>query len=436
MPRPLSFLFHLLPILLCACLVSPYSILSDDTLRAIPGPGDDFNIKTGKLLAPILRPRVPGSPGSAAVLNHFVDFFDSNLPNWHLSFQNSTSKTPATGEKEIPFVNMIASRDPPWSKPGDVGRLTLVAHYDSKLTPEGFIGATDSAAPCAMLMHAARSVDDALTRKWGAMQAKGGGEDTHLGVDEHRGIQIIFLDGEEAFASWTNEDSLYGARSLAADLEGRPHPALSTYKNAISSISLFVLLDLLGAKNPRVPSYFPTTHWAYRHMATLENRFRSLSLFKSATKYPTRPTKPTAKAKPPAKAKSTVKVKPSGDKKSRKPLNNVGQDKPFLPDLNKQGNFYMAGMVQDDHVPFLARGVEVLHIIPTPFPREWHQMDDDGENLDLDTCADWAVLVTAFVGEWMDLEGHFDPDAPGVGFRRRALDTREEEEAVISKTEL
>ena len=419
MPRPL-FLFHVFHILLCCFLVSAYSTLSDDTLHAIPGPGDDFNIKTGKLLAPILRPRVPGSPGSAAVLSHFVDFFKTSLPKWHISLQNSTSRTPATGDKEIPFVNLIASRDPPWSKPGDVGRLTLVAHYDSKLTPEGFIGATDSAAPCAMLMHAARSVDDALTRKWGAMQAK----DTHVGVEEHRGIQIIFLDGEEAFASWTNEDSLYGARSLAADMEGKPYPALSTYKNTISSISLFVLLDLLGAKNPRVPSYFPTTHWAYRHMAVLEKRFRSLSLFKSAGNRASSTTKPAATAKP------------SGGKKGRKPPKAKRKDKPFLPDLDKQGNFYMAGMIQDDHVPFLARGVEVLHIIPTPFPQEWHHLDDNGENLDLDTCADWAVLVTAFVGEWMDLDGHFDPDGPGVGARRRSFDTHEGGDAVISKTEL
>lgn len=100
------------------------------------------------------------------------------------------------------------TRDPPWAKSGDVGRLTLVAHYDSKLTPEGFIGATDSAAPCAMIMHAARSVDAALTKKWDAMVAAG--EDG--GLSEDVGLQILFLDGEEAFENWTDEDSLYGSR--------------------------------------------------------------------------------------------------------------------------------------------------------------------------------------------------------------------------------
>ncbi len=188
-----------------------YSSLSDDTLRGLPDPGSDFDIHNGALLAPILRPRVPGTPGSKAVLEHFVTFFRTTLPEWRLEFQNSTSKTPATGNADIPFVNLIAQRNPPWAEEGEVGRLTLVAHYDSKLEPAGFIGATDSAAPCAMILHAARSVDEALTKKWAAMQAEGAGEDAGLG-DTEKGVQILLLDGEEAFKDWTDEDSLYGAR--------------------------------------------------------------------------------------------------------------------------------------------------------------------------------------------------------------------------------
>ena len=60
----------------------------------------------------------------------------------------------------------------------------------------------------------------------------------------------------------------------------------------------------------------------------------------------------------------------------------------------------------------MARGVEVLHIIPSPFPiAVWHTIDDDGEHLDAKTVEDWAKIVTAFVGEWMDLEGYFSPKA-------------------------
>ena len=412
MARPLSFpsLIYILRLLLLVCYTKAYVTVSNETLKALPDPGDDFNIKTGALLSPILVPRVAGTPGSLEVLNHFIDFFKTTLPKWNISLQNSTSRTPATGDTDVPFVNMIASLDPPWTTPGEVGRLTLVAHYDSKLTPSGFIGATDSAAPCAMLMHAARSVDAALSKKWAAMQAEGAGSGGYDDFEEQKGVQIIFLDGEEAFVSWTNEDSLYGARSLAAEWESTPHPALSTYHTAISSISLFVLLDLLGAKNPTVPSYFKTTHWAYQKMAALETRLRDLSLFKSSPNHPSKRTISTKQSK--------VRI----DRPRAEPL--------FLTDANKDRNRWMGGMVLDDHVPFMARGVDVLHIIPTPFPRVWHEMDDDGEHLDLDSVEDWALLTTAFVAEWMELDGFFDTAKRGVKLKGR----RERE--VISKTEL
>ncbi|KAH7395918.1 glutaminyl-peptide cyclotransferase-like protein [Cadophora sp. MPI-SDFR-AT-0126] len=350
--------------LLCTFLgVTAYTPLSDDTLRNLPAAGADFDIKTGSILAPILVPRVPGTPGSTAVQQHFVNWFKTNLPNWTIEFQNSTSTTPATGNKQVPFTNIVITRDPPWTKVGDVGRLALVAHFDSKLSPPGFIGATDSAAPCAMIMHAARSVDEALTRKWDAMKAEGSN-----GLEEEKGVQILLLDGEEAFVSWTDSDSLYGARSLAEEWEATPHAAMSTYHSSLSSITLFLLLDLLGAPNPHVPSYFKTTHWAYQNLAKIESRLRGLNVQQSAA------------------------------------------GKPFLPETEKgPDQFNAAWGVQDDHIPFMARGVEVLHIIPTPFPGVWHTMADDAEHLDMPTVEDWARMVTAFVGEWMDLEGHFPP---------------------------
>jgi hypothetical protein len=198
-----SGLFVLAPLL---SFGSAYTTLSDDTLKNLPSPGKDFDIKNGALLAPILRPRVSGTEGNRAVLQHFVDFFKTQLPEWTLEFHNSTSTTPTSNGKAIPFVNLIATRDPPGTNVGDVGRLAVVAHYDSKLTPTGFIGATDSAAPCAMLMHMARSVDAALTKMWSTKS------DSMGDLEEAKGVQILFLDGEEAFKSWTDTDSLYGSR--------------------------------------------------------------------------------------------------------------------------------------------------------------------------------------------------------------------------------
>ncbi len=152
-------------------------------------------------------------------------------------------------------------------------------------------------------------------------------------------------------------------RALAETWEATPYAALSTFSNPLGSISLFVLLDLLGARDPRVPSYFLTTHWAYQRMAALEERMRALKLLDSQPAHP------------------------------------------FLPDSGKKAAFFTREFIEDDHVPFMARGVDVLHIIPHPFPPVWHTLADTGGNLDLPTVEDWAKIVTAFTAEWMELDG-------------------------------
>jgi glutaminyl-peptide cyclotransferase len=368
-------------------LVLAYAPLSDDTLKnRLPQPKtSDFDIHTGAILAPILIPRVPGTEGSTKVLQHFADFFAKELPAWEITYQNSTSKTPVHGNKEIPFRNFIATRDPPWATPGNVARLNLVAHYDSKYSPEGFIGAIDSAAPCAMIMHAVRAIDDALTKKWDAIQTEGFDPD----FEEHKGIQVLLLDGEEAFQRWTDTDSIYGARSLAEEWDQKRYPAMSTYKSYLDSIELFVLLDLLGSpENPAIPSWQHSSHWSYVHMAKLEAKLRDFKLFKST----------------------------SGN--------------PWLPDKDKdETEAFRSYVMQDDHIPFIARGVHVLHLIPGRFPSVWHKMSDNGDNLDIPTVEDWALLTTAFAAEYMELEGFFEKK----GGRLRKRDV---ENVTTSKTEL
>ena len=381
----------LLPAVLRPLCVA-YTPLSDHSLEHLPSPNsDDFDIKTGAILAPILQVRVPGTEGSRRVQQHFIQWFQSNLPEWKLEYQNSTQTTPVSNGKGVPFVNIVATRDPPWvKKDGEVGRLALVAHYDSKLTPTGFIGAIDSAAPCAMVLHAARSINTALTRKWETMQASGASSDD---LESHKGIQIMLLDGEEAFDVWSETDSLYGARALAEEWEETSYAVGSTFNTPLGSIDLFVLLDLLGSPDPKVPSYFKTTHWAYQNMADAESRLRKLGRFESASD-------------------SAHKRSPSAHSERSPPA--------FLTEANKpESAQWHGGLIGDDHEPFLARGVEVLHLIPNPFPRVWHRIDDDGAHLDMPTVYDWAVLTAAFVAEWMDLEGHFEATASQEASNKR-----------------
>ncbi|GAW14276.1 hypothetical protein ANO14919_036770 [Xylariales sp. No.14919] len=359
------------PIVLLSWLTSPtsaYTPLSDKFLKFVPSGGDDFDIDNGKLLAPILIPRVPGTPGQVAAQEHFVNFFSTELPSWSVEWFNSTGKTPVTGDRDIPFQNMLFKREPPWVKEGQSNLLTLVAHYDSKITPEGFIGATDSAVPCAILMHVARTIDRFVTQMHDEMNALGEGGTVPMDM----GVQILLLDGEEAFLQWTATDSLYGARALAEQWETSHYPANSFYKNPLDQISMFVLLDLLGSANPTVPSPFLPTHWAYRAMAKIEQRMRQLNLLESS---------------------------PKG---------------PFLPDAEKKISSFGRGMVEDDHIPFMRRGVPILHLIATPFPSVWHTMNDDGAHLDMPTVRDWARIVTAFALEWLDMmEVEPKDDTPG-----------------------
>jgi len=100
------------------------------------------------------------------------------------------------------------------------------------------------------------------------------------------------------------------SRSLAAEWESQFHGSLATYRTPLDSISLFVLLDLLGSPNPNIPSYFLTTHWAYKAMAGLEERMRQLGVLET------------------------------------KPKVN------FMPESNKSANRFTRSYIDDDHRPF------------------------------------------------------------------------------------
>lgn len=65
-----------------------------------------------------------------------------------------------------------------------------------------------------MLMWVAKVVDGYVQRMYDEMAALGEGGT----VDMDMGIQILFLDGEEAFHTWTDTDSLYGARYVLTTL--------------------------------------------------------------------------------------------------------------------------------------------------------------------------------------------------------------------------
>ncbi|MEE6517825.1 hypothetical protein FKM82_028330, partial [Ascaphus truei] len=119
---------------------------------------------------------------------------------------------------------------------------------------------------------------------------------------------------------------------------------------------LFILLDLIGAANPVFPSYFQNTIRWFNRLQSIERRLHSLNVLK----------------------------------------NHPSEVQYFQNNLR-------AGQVDDDHVPFLQRGVPVLHLIPSPFPDVWHTFDDNEENLDSVTVDNINKILQVFVLEYLNI---------------------------------
>lgn len=196
-----------------------YSPLSAAALDALPSLSSfdailDYT-KPDSLLAKLLIPRAAGTQNltniQAMVTQHFTKL------NWHVERDHFETMTPY-GVK--PFTNLIFTHDIQATR-----RLVLSAHLDSKYFPTApenqFVGATDSAAPCALLLDLASSLTEWLDLRKKRVLAEGGEEGT-LGQGET--LQIVFFDGEEAFKDWTATDSIYGAKSVILLLSCRSTP--------------------------------------------------------------------------------------------------------------------------------------------------------------------------------------------------------------------
>ncbi|THH00780.1 hypothetical protein EW026_g1804 [Hermanssonia centrifuga] len=166
-------------------------------------------------LSKILIPRVPDTENNTAVRQYIVSTLTQL--NWHIEEDSFTDSTPY-GEKR--FTNVIATKDPRAPR-----RVIVAAHFDSKFFstfPQNqFVGATDSAAPCAFMLDLAEALNPMLDKRLRRISRRDDDEDD----DDDDGdededddlmdttLQFVFFDGEEAFKDWTATDSIYGARN-------------------------------------------------------------------------------------------------------------------------------------------------------------------------------------------------------------------------------
>lgn len=310
------------------------STLSREALRRVANAVHVQDLKTQDL-NPLLITRVPGTTGSQMARDHIIGQINS-LGGWDVEQHTVQMNTPQ-GPKN--FTNIIVTVNPDVKR-----RLVLACHYDSKYFQRGeFIGATDSALPCAQLLYLASTLDQSLK------QANA----TYPPVT----LQLIFFDGEEAFQRWTSTDSLYGSRALVQKMKNTPHPVGTTQTTTqLDGMDMFILLDLLGARNPSFYDFFQSTSKWYDRMTTIEQRLKVAGL--------------------------------------------TAQHRNYFANGRE---WYDAGM-QDDHIPFLREGVRILHLIPHPFPSVWHKMSDNAGALDDNTIANLSKIFHVFVAEYLTLQ--------------------------------
>ncbi|XP_072705004.1 glutaminyl-peptide cyclotransferase-like protein isoform X6 [Ciconia boyciana] len=136
------------------------SPLSEPALRALLGRLDPTRLRD-TFLRPLLRERVPGGAGSRAARQHIVGHLSALGAAWHLELDTFEAVTP---RGLVTFTNVVATVAPAAPR-----RLVLACHYDTKVLPPGpgqqlFLGATDSAVPCAILLELAAALDRPLLR--------------------------------------------------------------------------------------------------------------------------------------------------------------------------------------------------------------------------------------------------------------------------------
>lgn len=190
-------------------------------------------------------------------------------------------------------------------------------------------------------------------------------DDDEEDYDDATTLQIVFFDGEEAFRDWTDTDSCYGSRHVFAlrcivnldfyafcftrhlaekweseylSSHTKTRRKLTLSQTKLSTIEHLVLLDLLGSKKPRISSYYLTTGWLFDNLVSVEERLHASGAFSSQS---------------------------DGEE----------LDSFFAKRVGNQINI---GGIGDDHMPFLKRGVSVLHVITSPFPFVWHKLSVRG----------------------------------------------------------
>jgi glutaminyl-peptide cyclotransferase len=144
-----------------------------------------------------------------------TDDFHANTPNGRLAMKNIVAKIPGSS----PNIILLGTH---------YDTDTIDAN-DQKMT--NFVGADDGGSSTGVMLEIARVL---------------------CGKPQPATIWIAFFDGEEAFKHWSDTDSCFGSRQMAAKLAA---------SGELAHVKAFVLADLVGYKDLRIKREGNSTPW-------------------------------------------------------------------------------------------------------------------------------------------------------------------------------
>jgi Zn-dependent M28 family amino/carboxypeptidase len=180
---------------------------------------------TQQLLA-VAPKRFNGSPGHLAAENFIKQHFRPEAAKGNFIADEFTANTPAGLQTMRNYIVRFPGKKD--------GVIVLASHYETNypLKDIAFYGANDGACTAALLI--------AL------------GEYFRTHPPQGYSIWLVFDDGEEAVRSWSDSDSLYGTRHLAAKWYA---------DGALKRIKAFIVADMIGDKDLNILEETGSTPW-------------------------------------------------------------------------------------------------------------------------------------------------------------------------------
>jgi glutaminyl-peptide cyclotransferase len=193
--------------------------------------------------------RFNGSPGHAKAEEFIKQHFAPEVANGRFETDTFTTNTPAGLQTMHNFIVRFPGKKD--------GVIVLASHYETNypLRDINFYGANDGAATTSLLIEI--------------------GNVLRAHPPEGYSVWLVFDDGEEAVKEWSNSDSLYGTRHLAAKW---------ATDGTLTKIKAFLVADMCADKDLNIDHDANSTPWLLDMLkVAAKNTGHSAYIFKNQT---------------------------------------------------------------------------------------------------------------------------------------------------------